>query len=61
VVHPALMDKSKIYLLPLHIHVGLIKLSVKAMDKQSEDFAYLRKKFPKISWAKMKEGIVFGP
>ena len=31
------------------------------MDKESEVFANLRKKFPKISGAKMKEGIFFGP
>jgi hypothetical protein len=31
------------------------------MDKESEDFAYLRKEIPKISEAKMKEGIFVGP
>ena len=31
------------------------------MDKQREDFAYLRQKFPKISEAKIKEGIFVGP
>jgi hypothetical protein len=54
VAHRALMDKPKIFLLPLHIHVGLIKISVKAMDKEGEEFAYLRQKFSKISGAKMK-------
>ena len=31
------------------------------MDKESEVFAYSRQKVPKISEAKMKEGIFFGP
>ena len=31
------------------------------MDKESEGFAYLRQKFPKVSEARMKEGIFFGP
>jgi hypothetical protein len=34
---------------------------VKAMDKESEGFAYLRQIFPKTSEAKMKEGIFLGP
>ena len=48
-------------MLPLHIHVGLIKISVKAVDKESEGFASLRQNFFKMSGAKMKEGIFFGP
>jgi len=31
------------------------------MDKEIEGFPYLRQKFPKISEAKMKEGIFIGP
>jgi hypothetical protein len=38
VAHPALGDKSKIYLSPPHIKLGLIKISVKAMDEESEGF-----------------------
>jgi len=59
--HPALGDKSKIYLQPLYIKFGFLKMSVRAMDRESERFAYLRQTFPKISKAKMKEGIFFGP
>ena len=33
VAHSALEDKSIIYLSPVHIKIGLIKISVKAMDK----------------------------
>jgi hypothetical protein len=46
---------------PLHIKVGLIKMFVKVIDKESEWFACLRQKFPKISEAKIKEGIFVGP
>jgi hypothetical protein len=46
VVHSVSGDKSKIYLPPLHIKLGLIKTSVKAMDKESKRFACLRQKFP---------------
>jgi hypothetical protein len=60
VAHPALMDNSNTYL-PHHIKLGLIKISVKAMDKEIEGFAYLRQKFPKIREAKMKEGLFIGP
>jgi hypothetical protein len=47
VVHPALGEKSKIYLLSLHIKLGLIKIFVKAVDKESEEFVCLRENFPK--------------
>jgi hypothetical protein len=33
VARPALVDRSKIYLSPLHIKLGLIKIFVKTMDK----------------------------
>jgi len=55
VAHPALGAKSKIYLSPLHIMLGLIKVSVKATDKESEMFAYFRQKFPKIIETKKKK------
>ena len=53
----AWVDKSKMYLSPLNMKLGLIKIFVKVMDKESEGFAYLKQKFPKISEAKIKEGI----
>jgi len=36
-------------------------MSVRVMDRERERFAYLRQIFPKISKAKTKEGIFFGP
>jgi len=44
----------------LHIKLSLIEIFVKAMDKESKGFAYLREKFSKISEAELKEGIVIG-
>jgi hypothetical protein len=61
VAHPALGDKSTIYLLSLHIKPGLIKIFVKAVDKESEEFVSLRENSPRISGAKKKEGIFVGP
>jgi len=53
--------KDKILLLPLHIKLGLIKNFVKAMNKQSKGFGYLREKLPKVSdvtlsWASLLDG-----
>jgi len=39
-VHSASGDKLNIYLPPLLIKLGLIKISVKAMDKESKRFAF---------------------
>jgi len=61
VAHPALRDKSKICLRPFNIKLSLIKISVKAMDKESKGPAYLRQTFPKTGEANMKEGIFFSP
>jgi hypothetical protein len=61
VVHPALGEKQNIYLLPLHVNLGLIKIFVKAVGKGSVKFVSLRENFLKISGAKMKEGIFVGP
>jgi hypothetical protein len=49
VAHLALEDKSKISLPPLNIKVGLIKISVKALDEKSERSAYLKQTFPRIN------------
>jgi hypothetical protein len=51
--HPALGDKAKICLSPLHVHLGLIKVSVKPMDKDSKGIGYLRHTFPETSKTKM--------
>jgi len=61
VIHPALGEKTNFYLLSLHIKLGLIKIFVKALDEGSVKFVSLRENFPKVSGAKMKEGIFVGP
>jgi hypothetical protein len=50
-----------VYLPPLHIKLGLMKNFVKAMDRDGQVFLYFQRKFPRISNAKMKEGIFIGP
>jgi len=42
ITHPAVADKSKIFLLLLHIKLGLIKMFVKTMDKENKGFTYIR-------------------
>jgi len=61
VAHPALGNKLFIYWPPLHIKLGLIKISVTAMDKESVEFVYLVQKFPELNEAKTKNGIFFCP
>jgi hypothetical protein len=45
----------------MHLKLGLTKISVKAMNQEEVAFAYLREKFPRLSEAKLKEGIFIGP
>lgn len=61
-IHKNLVDPSKILLPPLHIKLGLMKQYVKALKKRESDaFTYLFEKFPKLSDAKIKEGVFDGP
>jgi hypothetical protein len=61
VINHALVEKTKIFLPPLHIKLGLTKNFVKCMDKKGEGFTYLKQKFPQVSDTKIKEGIFLGP
>jgi hypothetical protein len=56
-----LVDPNNICLPPLHIKLGLIKVFVKALKQESDSFAYLKRKFPNLSEAKIKEGVFVGP
>lgn len=56
-----LVQSDDVFLPPLHIKLGLMKNFVKAMDRDGAGFLYLKEKFPKISDAKIKEGIFVGP
>ncbi|KYN15220.1 hypothetical protein ALC57_12553 [Trachymyrmex cornetzi] len=57
----SLIDPNKILLPPLHIKLGLMKQFTKALNKERDCFKYLVHKFPKLSDAKVKEGIFEGP
>jgi hypothetical protein len=61
VAHPALVDKSEIYLPPLHNEHDLLRISVKETVKDSEVFADLWQTFPKVSEVRMRECIKFSP
>jgi hypothetical protein len=61
VAHGALVEKTKIYLPTLHLKLGLIKMFLKATNKEGEGFEYLGQKCPSIREANVKEGIVVGP
>lgn len=52
-----LVERQNIILPALHIKLGLIK----ALNKDGHAFQYLRNLFPKISEAKINEGIFDGP
>ncbi|UYV83317.1 hypothetical protein LAZ67_23000493 [Cordylochernes scorpioides] len=54
-------EAENIYLPPLHIKLGLMKNFIKAMDRNTSGFAYLKQKCSSISDAKIKEGIFVGP
>ena len=60
--HIPLVNPNEVLIPPLHIKLGLMKNFVKAMAKQNlNDFAFFCKKFPKLSQAKLEQGIFVGP
>ncbi|GBO39141.1 hypothetical protein AVEN_208800-1 [Araneus ventricosus] len=61
VEHPPLSEPHKIIIPPLRIKLGLVRILVKAMDKNGPAFKYLHEKFPRLSVAKIKEGVFEGP
>jgi hypothetical protein len=60
VIHHSLIDRRQITLPVLPIKLGLMKKPVKAFEKESAAFPYLRQKFPSLSVAKIKEEIFIG-
>jgi hypothetical protein len=56
-----LVNSQDVYLHSLHIQLGLMKIFVKALDREGHAFAYLSNKFPKLGEAKGEEGIFIGP
>lgn len=61
IINEPLVDPQKILLPPLHIKLGLMKKSVKALDKEGRCFRYLCSKFPGVSDEKLKAGVFDGP
>ena len=61
VVALPLVPQNKIILPPMHIKLGLFKQFVKGLRKDSPAFEFLHKCFPKLSDAKIKEGVFVGP
>ena len=61
VMHKAMVGSSNILLPFLHIKLGLMKNFVKGMDKSESAFQEPWKKFPRVSEAKVKEGVFIGP
>jgi hypothetical protein len=51
------VNPPDVYLSPLHIKIGLMKIFVKALGTDGQALSYLRNKCPKLSEAKVKEGI----
>jgi len=45
----------------MRLKLGLMKNFVKTMNQEEAAFIYLREKFPRLSKAKLKEGIFIGP
>lgn len=61
VLHEPLVDPNNVLLPPLHIKLGLMKNFVKGMDREGPGFKYLSESFPRLSEAKIKEGVFTGP
>jgi len=60
VINSNLIDPNKVLLPPLHIKLGIMKQFVKRLNENSDAFEYLSKKFPNITYSKIKEGIFVG-
>jgi hypothetical protein len=61
VLNNPLVSAEKVFLIQLHIKLGLMKNFVKAVDKNGTGFMYLKHKLPRLSDAKIKEGIFVDP
>ena len=55
-----LVEPSKILLPSMHLKPGQMKNFLKAMKQEEAAFTYLWIKFPRLSEAKLKEGIFIG-
>ena len=60
-IQNSLYNPNRILLPPLHINLGIMKNCIKALDRNGSTMQFLRRKFPKISEAKITAGILNGP
>jgi len=56
-----LMEPSRILLPPMLLKLDLMKNLVKTMNQEEAAFTYLQENFPRVSEAKLKEGIFICP
>jgi hypothetical protein len=49
VLNNPLVNPERVFLLPLHIKLGLMKNFIKAMDKNGAGYMYLKHKYPRSS------------
>ncbi|GBM72187.1 hypothetical protein AVEN_308-1 [Araneus ventricosus] len=61
VINTTLVPPEKVLSPPLHIKLGLMKQFIKSLPKDGEYFRHMCSKFPKLSEAKLKEGVFIGP
>ena len=60
VIHKPLIKPSKVLPPPLYIKVGHTKNFVKALDVKVPTFTYLHRKFPMLTYEKVKAGVFIG-
>ena len=61
VVRIPLVPKEKILMPALHIKLGMFKQFVRALNEDSPLIGFMKRKFPKLSDAKIRQGIFVGP
>ena len=54
------VDTKSVVLPPLYIKLGIVKNCIKAIVRKGNVFGYLQSKFPKLSEAKIREGVFIG-
>jgi len=60
IAHQPLVDPRKVLLPPPYIKLGLMKNSVKTLDRNGTAFSFMCEKFPRHSVEKIKAGVFIG-
>ena len=61
IIQNYLVNPNRILFHPFHIKLGLMIHFIKVLDQNGSTMQFLRRKFPKISEAKITAGILNGP